>query len=293
MKKSVRILGALVVVLLVVAILVLQKPGELSITETGEPLFPIDSSAVTKIRIATLTNDIVLEKQGQEWQIIHPRLYRANQTAVARFLQDVKTITAKALVSEKPEKQSLFRVDSSGTRLTLWQGNNEVADFIVGKMAQTYLQTYVRKTSENAVYVAEGLAEYRIPREVKEWRDKTIATSIRENIKSLTYQFGDTIFTVAFQDSSWMIGKEKVDETILQSVLSGLTNFQADDFVDTLREFPKPMAVLSYTGIQVQFTFNKATSQYFVRTSQSPQVFVVAEWRVKQVLKRKKEFLQK
>lgn len=293
MKKSLIILLGIVGALLLVAILVLQKPGELSTSETGKQLFEIDSAAVQKIRLHTLTADIVIEKQGAEWQLVQPLSYKADQSAVGRLLHQVKNITAKAVVSEKPEKHALFRVDSAGIRITLWDQSKEVADFILGKGAQTYTQAYLRKATEDAVYIVEGLVEYQVRRDVKEWRDKTIATALRENIRSLTYQFGDTTFTVAFEDSTWVIGKEKVQESLVQSVLSGLTNFQADDFVDTLQTFPKPVAVLSYTGIQIQFAFDKQTQKYLVRTSQSPQIFSVAEWRVKQVLKRKKEFLQK
>ncbi|MCX7984615.1 MAG: DUF4340 domain-containing protein [Bacteroidetes bacterium] len=294
MKRQLTILIGTFLVLLILAFLVLQKPGELSKTDVGEQLFTVDSAAVTKIQVQSSTQQAILfEKQGGEWYITQPLRYKANQQAIAQLIHQVKELVVKTLVSERPEKHALFRVDSSGARVTMWQGEKEVVDCIVGKMAQSYMQTYVRKGTSPEVYVAEGISEFQLRRNVREWRDKTIASAIRENIKSITYQYGDTSFTLQLEDSVWVLGKEKVNESTVQGVLSALSNFQTDDFADTLKMFPKPTAQISYTGIQLQFAFDKQSNRYYVRTSASDNVFIVERWRAEQVLKRKKEFLSK
>ncbi|MBP8976575.1 MAG: DUF4340 domain-containing protein [Bacteroidetes bacterium] len=293
MKKSTIILLSILGILILVAILVLQKPGEKSVTKTGTPMFSIDSAAVSKVQIQSLNSKIVLEKQGADWFVVEPIKYKADQSAVARLIQQMKNVVSKGIVSDKPEKHGIFRVDSTGLRVTLWQKENEVADCIIGKMAQTYTESFVRKGTGNEVYIAEGIMEYQVPQDVKSWRDRTIASAIRENIKSVTYQYGDTLFTLSFQDSVWMVGNDKAQESVVQSVLGALINVQADDFADSLVTFPKPTAMVSYTGLQLQFAFDKEQKKYFVRTSQSPQIFVVEQWRADQILKRKKDFLAK
>ncbi len=290
MKKTGILVGVLGI-LIIVSVLVMQKPGELSTTGEGELLFKVDSSAVSKIRIQFPLNTIALEKRGTEWMLTEPLVYKAEQSLVEQLIHQIKSVRVKALVSDKPEKHSLFRVDTLAPRITFWQQDNLTADCYLGKMAQTYTQTYIRRTNENQVYLAEGIAEYMIRREVKDWRDKTIATTLRDNIKSITYRYGDTTFTVQFVDSVWTIGKEKVNEAVINSVLGSLVNLKADDFADTISVFPAVTAQIEYTGITLQWSYDKKLSKYYVRTLQTPQVYVIEQWRAEQLLKRKKDFL--
>jgi hypothetical protein len=128
-------------------------------------------------------------------------------------------------------------------------------------------------------------------RPVKDWRDKTIFTTSRENIKEVQYQYGDTTFSMSFKDSTWLIGKDKGQQSVIDGVLSTLSNLQADDFIDSTLS-PKIMAAVTYAGVQIRFSFNKTTNKYTVQSSHSSQWFILEPWRANQILKRKKEIVE-
>ena len=290
MKRNTIGLIVLIVVLGVAAWLVTTKPGEQSaLVEEGRPLVTIDSIAIDKISIKISTGTVVLEKQGTDWFVTSPLKYKADQNSVGQVLHQSKQLNVKSVVSSKPEKQAVFQVDSTGTRVVLSQAGQERASFVVGKNSQSYSEQYVRLANSNDVTLVDGSFGYIFNKQLKEWRDKNIVTVPREQIKEIKYQFGDTTFTATFKDSSWMVGKDSVQSGVMDPLLGALASVQCDDFIDTVVAKPSIAAQISYAGVQLHFMLDKASSKYWVRASSSPQWFTMEQWRVNQILKRKKE----
>ena len=295
MKKNTLILIGLFVVLLIVAFLVLQKPGEQSVSSASAGfLFTIDSLSVDKIDIKTPTSSVVLEKHGAEWFVSQPINYKADQSNVEQLIHQIKILEVKSTISDKPEKHGVFQVDSaSGTQVTVYEKGIEKAAFILGKMAASYTESYARKVTSNEVMLVEGAYSHIFTRSVKEWRNKNIFTTPRENIKEIAYQYGDTTFMLYLKDSVWIVGKDKAKQSVIDGLLSTLSNVQADDFIDSaLTPAPKIMATISYSGIQLRFSFSKAVNKYYIQSSASPQWFIQEQWRANQILKRKKEIIE-
>ncbi len=294
MKRSTLLLAGILVVLILIAFLLLQKPGEQSSSaSTGEFLARVDSLAVDKIHLQSPTFNVVLEKQGVEWYLRNPLSFRADQSNVAQLLHQAKSLEVKNVVSGNPEKQSLFQVDSTGTQVTLFEGENETASFILGKTGPTFSETYARRKGSNEVVLVSNIMNYAFTRSIKEWRDRSIVSIPKETIKQLTYQFGDTTFTMEFRDSLWFVGDDPAQGSVVERVLSSLTGFQGDDFIDTPpASLPRVSAMLSFAGTQLVFYHVKEGDKYMVRSSLSPQWYDVSSWSANQVLKRKKEIVK-
>jgi predicted phage-related endonuclease len=158
-------------------------------------------------------------------------------------------------------------------------------------MAASYTESYARKLNSNDVLLVEGANSYMFSRPIKDWRDKTIFITPKESIKEVQYQYGDMTFSMAFKDSTWFIGKDKVQQSAIDGVLSSLSNLQADDFIDSTIS-PKIMAAVMYAGVQIRFSFNKTTNKYNVQSSHSSQWFIIEPGKANQILKRKKEIVE-
>lgn len=295
MKKSTYILLALLVVLAGVAYLVTMKPGERSVSvETGNYLVQIDSLAVDKIEVQTPTSKVVLEKKGVEWFVQEPLVYKADQTNIANAIHQAKSLVVKNIISSNPEKHNLFQVDSLGTMVTVYEKGTQKASFILGKTGPTFSDSYARLASSNDVALVGGGFSYSFIRPLKEWRDRTIFSLPKENIKAVEFQFGDTTFTLAFQDSAWTVGKDSADASTVDGLLSSLSKFEADEFIDPIPSpLPKMTAQITVGDAQIRFHEMKEPAKFFVQSSASPQWFEVQPWRANQVLKRMIELLKK
>lgn len=201
MKRNTLVLIGLFLLLLVIAFLVLQKPGEQSATSTSVGLvFTIDSLSVDKMEVKIPSFALMLEKRGAEWFITQPVNYKADQDFIGQAIHQIKNLEMKSIVSSKPEKQSAFRVDSSGIQIKLYEKGVETASLVIGKAAENYIESYVRRLNSDDILLVEGIFGYTYNRPMSVWRDRTIYTTQKENIKEVQYQYGDTIFTVALKD---------------------------------------------------------------------------------------------
>jgi hypothetical protein len=284
----------MLVVLVAVALLLMERPGERSASgETGELLATLDSAGVDKIEIKLSSGQIVLEKKGIEWYLQSPIHYRADQSNVASLISQARKLRVKATVSSNPENQSLFQVDSTGTLVKVYERGSQQSSFVIGKPGPSFSETYVRKETSNDVHLVDGMFSYMFNRSVNDWRDKSVASMPRDMIKEVKYQYGDTTFTLAFHDSVWRIGNAAVKDSEINMLLSTLADVKADDFVD-IPPTPAPRfrIVISYGDVQLRFAEIKGENKYYLQSSTSPQLFELQQWRANQILKRRNDLVQ-
>ena len=104
MKRNTFILAGLFALLLIIAFLVLHKPGEQSANSASTGLmFKIDSLSVDKVEIKTPSSSLVLEKRGVDWFVAQPVNYKADQANVGQIIHQVKNLEIKNIVSSIPE----------------------------------------------------------------------------------------------------------------------------------------------------------------------------------------------
>jgi hypothetical protein len=292
MSRTGVILIVLVLALGLVAWLVLQRPGESSITVgEGATLAEYDSAAVDKLVIRGAQGRVVLEKQAGAWTLAEPIVYPADGNAVGAAVGKARSVLLGSIVSTNPAKQALFQVDSAGTLVEVYVLGNQQASFRVGKPGASWTETYVRREGSDEVFLAGELLTTVYNRAVKEWRDKSVFNISSENIRSIAYQYGDTTFALVLTDSVWNLDGEPVPESTVRPLLTSLSSLQTDDFVDSTVTAPPPLvASILVEGTQIRFHHQKDAPAYLVQTSASPRWYSLQQWRVQQVLKRRAEF---
>jgi hypothetical protein len=292
MNKNTYILGGIFLVLVLIALLVLQKPGEQSSGDASKVVFKIDSNAIDKIELKTPASSVTLEKRGAEWFVTQPLAYKASQENVAQMLSQVKAMESRGVITNKPEKFAAFEVNNAGTQVKLSAKGTEQAAFVLGKMGSTYMEMYARALSSNDVQLVTGVFGFTFSRPVKEWRDKTIFKTAHEAINKIAYQYGDTTFVLSLNNGEWSIGSEKAKKQEVENIIGQLSDLRCSDFADTvMTPAPKTVGIISYANVQIQFAFDKLSGKYIVQASNAPQHYVMESWQAQQVLKRKKELL--
>jgi hypothetical protein len=293
MKRSTWILIAVLCVLLVAAYFVLQRPGESSSSgSTGKMLVDYDSAAVDKIDVSGPAGHVVLAREAGSWMLTEPLRYKADPTLVGSTLSAGKRIELTSLVSTNQQKQSLFKLDSTGTLVKILQEGTEKAGFLIGKPSQTYTETYVRREGADEVYLASGFFSSMFQRRPNDWRDKTIFQQGQDAIPGVTMHFGDTTFTLTKTDTLWMIDGQRANDDAVRSFLAALADFKTDEFIDTtIAALPKLTAQIDVMDSQLRFFWKKEGDRYYVLSSKSPQLFELYSWKVNSLLKRRKDFI--
>jgi hypothetical protein len=293
MKRNTWILLAVLVLLVIATFVVMQQPGEVSSSgSSGKTLVSYDSSAVDKLEIISTKLAVTLGRQGGKWMLTSPLRYQANESFVTEAVGKGMRLEISKPVSSNPENQFKFEVDTTGTRVQVYERGTLKSVFFVGKASPSFTETYVRLAGSNEVYLTNGALTSTFSRRLEDWRDRTVFKTDQEGIKNVKFTYADTTFTLALTDSAWRIGNDSTVQQTVKSFLGTLANVQADELVDSaLADVPKLTAAIEVNGVQLRFYANKDATKYFVQSSDSPQWYVLQQWRVTQLLKRKKEFL--
>ena len=291
MNKNTLILLGILFVLAAIAYLLFQQPGETSLTETGRDLLmELDPASVNRVSIVSITSSITLVRRESQWVLEYPIQALADQPFVGTLFREAGNLPINSVISSKPEKHSLFQVDSAGTRITFSHASGDSTSIILGKSGPSYTDVYARREGSNDVVLINAGISYTVNRPVKEWRDHGILRLPAESIREVGFQYGDTTFTLAWKDSSWVVGTNPVQESIAAGIVTGLSNLRADDFLDTPpSRKSKLAATISVSGIQIRWHQLPGNDRYLVQTSASPQWYQVDQWKAQQVLKRKND----
>lgn len=294
MKKNIIISSILFLILLALAYYMTHRPGETSWSQDEKnSLFKVDSASIDRIEVISPQHNFVFVKQNQEWYLQEPINYKADQSVVGSLIEQIGSARATATISSNPEKQTIFQVDSTGTKVILSSKGNELANLIIGKMGTTYTETYVRRSSSNDVVLVDAYLTAITTRQLKDWRDRTIVKVPRELIQEIKYQYGDTTFVVSMKDSLWHVDQAKADEFTIRTIVTSLSDLKGNDVIDEeFSKLPKVQAMVTYNNIQLWFVKRNDKDVYYVKSSEKRNWFELSSLQTNQILKRKKELVK-
>ncbi len=258
-----------------------EKPAQLSVK--------FDSTATVKIEISRPQKSLTLENVGGKWMITAPSRFPADPSPIFQLLGGLAKFRTGSLISSNPEKQRLFQVDSSGTLLKVTDRSGKSTSLMIGKTGPSYAEVYFRLPDSKDVYLGEGLEEYIVNKEPKDWRDKSVLTFPAESIHKVAYSVGSKQYEFSRDSTTWSSPDASLDAASVGTAVSSLSNFHADDFIDSLTTIPQKAVSIAAKGSET-YSLRLApvppdSSRYYAQSSSSNQVFLVSKWTVQSILK--------
>jgi hypothetical protein len=141
---------------------------------------------ITEVRITSPDSSVQLVKENGKWSVLKDKnKYEADSATVTRMLQTIQLIEAKRMISRKKDKWAGFKVDSTGTNVSVYYDGAKEADFIVGTLGFNQSPggngqfgqgmspyTYVRLADEEEVYIVDGFLGGMLPAGLNDWKKK-------------------------------------------------------------------------------------------------------------------------
>jgi hypothetical protein len=331
--KKIYILATILIV--IVAILVVQnKLSSKKPTEQETKFFPsVTEQSIGSILIREGTNSIQLKRTGDVWVVSKPSDdksgtsatvarspllsdtsvsmipssatgYPVDSASISSAIEKLTSLKKSALISENPEKQSIFEVDTLKGIIVDMADNSgkSLGTFIVGKSGPDYNSNYVRQKGSNLVYMASGGIRYSFFTDLTRWRNKSIVKFDKSTAQGITLAKNDgSMITIAHADSGnpWEIitpikNPAKTEE--VNGILEKLSQLTATDFqdiplADTAMGFNKPelgVTVSFKNGSSRNVIFGKKNSdnKYWVKTDGKEQLYLIGEYTVNQINKK-------
>lgn len=234
--KRIGILAAVFVLLLGVVALQRWQQSKVVVSEPALTV-QVEPDRVTRIAVKRPDGEIELARTGGEWKLTRPVEYPANADLVNAALKAVATLKLEDVISTNPETRSTYQVDSTGTEVRIWTGDQEAMALVLGKSSQNWTHTFVRRIDRKEVYRAEGVISYNFSRSADDWRDKSILkldeTSVSRVV--LEYPKEKLQFALVRADSVWMLAEgnkpaEAPDSLQAARLVTGVSKLLAANF---------------------------------------------------------------
>ncbi len=251
-EKLIKNLGIVLGVLIVVYLGTLLLGGKKE-RNFRTVLFSADTSAVTQILIypeVTKGKEVKLFKDGDTWKvnIAENKSVSVPSDKIKSLKQKLTEFKIERLVSKTPAKWSAFKVDSSGTRVKVYEGSNLVADFIVGKFemqGRRNFVSYVRNADEDETYLVNGFMSPSFNRKADSFRNNYVLKTDKSKLTRLEFSYpADSSFTMTKDSSNrWLSNGIELDSATVAKYLSSISRLYSSNYVNEFpSDFPKTPA---------------------------------------------------
>jgi len=296
------------------AVIALTRPqkGERA-ADHPRPVPKLNTADIESIEV-TKNGAMTAIKSDGKYVVTAPVAYAADEAVAKAAFEGLGRLDVSDLVTEQKAKHAEFEVDDkSGIHLVVKaKGGKVLADLIVGKT--TGPGTMVRPTGKDEVWQATGISRYLFDKAPADWRDKSITTFTAgdaEQIDLATKDGGKAIVkktgTKVGNDDGWNVVEssvkiDKLDNSVPNGIVSALSMWKTQDFADGVKPADAGLepAALTMTvslkgGKKVTALIGnkKGDDEYYVKTPEAPQVFLVKKYNADRVLKRPIELRDK
>ncbi len=240
-KLSNKTLIIVFVVLLAIVVIFMIHDSEQGERSFRSTLVNIDTAKVTSIDIyptATKHKVVRIFKNGKEWKVTLAD--KKNALVPGSKMQEmfIQLLSFKPIgvAAQKRDKWHEFQVDSTGTRIKVYEGSNKALDMTIGKF--TYHQprsmaTYVRVAGDNNVYEVTGFMSYEFNHNANYYRDDRVISDNPANWNKLSFTYpADSSFQLVKVKNKWEINGKQADSANVAKYFNSISHITDPNFID-------------------------------------------------------------
>jgi hypothetical protein len=296
--------------LAIIAFVALRQPekGERA-ADKPRPIAKITPGEVETLEVTKGGATTTLKKEGNKYKVVAPVADAADEPAAKAAFEAIEKLDLTGLVTDQKAKQAEFEVDDAkGVRVVAKsKGAGKVlADIVVGKAMGS--GTMVRPSGKDEVWQSAGSIRYTFDKGPADWRDKSITTFTVADAEKIDIKAKDgAAISLKKNGDKWDVASsstkiDKLDSTIPTGIVSALSSFKTNEFVDSPKgadtglDAPALTVTVGLKGgksASVLIGNKKGDDDFFIKAADKPQVFLAKKYNVERVNKRPIEFRDK
>jgi hypothetical protein len=315
MNRKTLLALATFAVLGILAIVALKRPekGERT-ADSPRPVARLNTADIETLEVTKNGVTTVLKSEGGKYQVVAPVAYAADESVAKAAFEGLGKMDVSDLVTEQKAKHAEFELDDkSGIHVVVkGKGGKVLADLLVGKT--TGPGTMVRLAGKDEIWQASGISRYLFDKAAADWREKSITTFAQADAERIEVVAKDGAKATvkktgekAGGEDAWSVVEssvkiDKIDHAVANGIASALSIWKANDFADGAKladvglEPPVLKVTVALKGGKSATALlgnKKGEDEFYAKTPESPQVFIVKKYNVDRVLKRPIEFRDK
>lgn len=302
-----KLLAIIFGILLILGILIFVLFEENNERTFRGVLVDVDTSAVTEILIYPKSQnhkEVKLYKDENDWLVTLPSGISAKVAPqrITSLFDQLLAIKPKRLAARDESKWNELQVDSTGSRVKVFQGSKLALDLVIGRFSfqqPRTMNTFVRLYNDKDVYEVDGFLDMTFNQGANIFRDGTIIKSDYKNWQQIQFNYpADSSFQLVKSGNSWLLNGKSTDSLKTTNYLNRLANLSNNNFIDDVNidNLSPPSFSLNITTSDLQFIEIKAyqdTSKIVIHSSQNPEAWFDGSSISKSIFVGKSTFLSK
>ena len=252
-----------------------------------EVLVDIDTSKVSEILIYPKSQnhkEVKLYKENDEWRVTLSSGGSAKVTdqRISSLFAQLDAIKPKRLAARDEDKWTELQVDSTGSRVKVYEGSKLTLDLVIGRFSfqqPRTMNTFVRLFNDKDVYEVDGFLDMTFNQGANIFRDGTVIKSDFNNWQQLQFNYpADSSFQIVKGTSGWLLNGIITDSVKTINYLSRLANLSNNNFVDGVKIDPteQPFFSLNITTKDLKFIEVKGyedSTSFLIHCSENPEAW--------------------
>lgn len=304
--KSNKLLWVAFAVLLVAVILIFSSESTKKEKSFKTNIVSVDTSKITQISLfpkSKAGKEVRLFKENSEWKVtsILGKTYSTPKYKVKNLLSELIKIKPKRVAARNQSKWKEFQVDSSGTRVAVYEGGSKTLDLIIGKFSfqqPRSMSTYVRLANEDDVYEVDGFLEVTFNKGADSFRNETIVKDSKDKWNKLSFESPESSFELIKVDGKWKIDGEYTDSAKTETKLGLISHLTNNNYID---DFDKSMLNNEYAKLTInrededpiEIVGYKDDSMYLINSSMNKETYFDGSKFADKVFLKKEVFFDK
>lgn len=260
-------------------------------TSYREALVEIDTSKVTRILVKSPDKVSDIVKVGDKWELTIPtgKKVSATEGSVKSTLGSLLTIEPSRLVAKKEEKWKDYQVDSAGTVVEVYEGDQKTLDLVIGRFnmeGQNAYSTYVRLEDEADVYSAKNFMAFSVSPDPASYRNSVLMRTNKDSIEQITFNYPDSAFVLTRAASGWTKNGQPADSAAVASFLGGLSFVSSRKFFDDTDQLVTPAlsVTIENTNNELEVRAFDVNGEWVFNTSENQESYFKDETLVDKLL---------
>ena len=254
-NKKLIIVFSVLLVVVVLMFLIDSNPNE---STFKKDIIDINKNDITSILIypkVTNHKEVKLYKQGNDWfvNLENGKTASVPQEKVDGLLDSFDKMKPTRIVTKSPDKWSAFQVDTSGTQVKVYEGDDLTLDIVIGrytfKQNRTF-SSYFKLSDENNVYEVDGLLSITFNQDANFFRNFHLLFDSYNNWDKVIFTYpGDSSFTMIKNDNDWFINGIGTDSAKTANYLNSLSTLSNSNFEDNV---DRALLIKAYYTITIE-----------------------------------------
>lgn len=300
-----KVLIALLVVQLGLAIVMLTRTDDSAARKPRPVLAGFDAAKVTKLSVFASNGTkpaLEVARQGSGWVLTSSFDYPVTESKVTDLLASLAKMSAASPIATQASRHRQLRVDDAEfeRKVVITAGGKDTTIFVGGQAGSR--RTAVRLGGDSRVFAVSGPSAWSIGSEPRDWVDASYLQVPKDDVAKVTIEHDATTVELARDGDKWsasiggapiaLAAGETLDAGAIEQIVGSASSIELAAPADPKRDASHPTATVTLTrkakagtsAAPVVVDIIADGSSYWVHDRASPRAVLVDKSRLSEVV---------